>query len=176
MTIHHILARIAAVAVGITAAITAPPAYADTSSLQQQVDAYMSAHPGGRQISSTAISYGNGRFIVTLGLPAPHNTLDNGPVADCPSGWFCFYDQPDYTGRRGQLSDCGWQDLAWWDWNDRTVSAYYNMSRGYVQFLNHAAGTTSHTKDTILFTLTTTARGLRLVPTPKAADHVNRVC
>ncbi|MFC7245304.1 peptidase inhibitor family I36 protein [Catellatospora aurea] len=177
--IPHRIARALAIAAA-TAALSVPPtaalAAAPEPTLQHQIDGYLAAHPGGTQINATEISYSQGKFVVTFGTRPNRAAAAAGPVADCPSGWFCFWDQPDYAGLRGRLSSCGWQDLATWDWNDRTMSAYYAMGSGSAQFLNHAAGTSAHTRDTVLFTISTSKRGLRLVPSPGMADHVNRIC
>lgn len=170
---HRTASLIAAIAAGVILwGAQAPATARPATGVQAQITAYLAATPGGTQINATEVSYSGGRFIVTFGLPAATAAL----VANCPWGWFCFYDQPDYAGMRGRLSDCGWQDLADWNWNDRTVSAYYNMGSGYVRFLDHLAGETTHTKDPVLFTISTTTRGIRLVPYPNRADHVNRYC
>ncbi|KXK59350.1 hypothetical protein AWW66_24720 [Micromonospora rosaria] len=58
-------------------------------------------------------------------------------VADCPAGWFCFYEWPNYGYPRGRLSDCGRQNLADWQWHFRTESAHHNMGSGKVRFLYH---------------------------------------
>jgi hypothetical protein len=93
------------------------------------VAAYLAVHPGGVPIGDSEISYGGGRFIVTLARPA--NTLAG---ADCPSGWFCFYDRVGFGYPRGRLSDCGTQDLGNWGWQFRTESAHYNLSSGRTAF------------------------------------------
>ncbi|MFB9446443.1 hypothetical protein Dvina_27215 [Dactylosporangium vinaceum] len=122
----HILRMLAALALAGAAAAAVPVA-ADTA-------AYLTAHPGGR-IAGGDILYGGGTFVVTLHAPPRADAL-----VDCPSGWYCFYDRPDYGYPRGKLSDCGWQSLAWWGWQDRVESAFYNLSRGSVQFLDTGAG------------------------------------
>jgi hypothetical protein len=138
-------------------------------SLQGRVDAYLNAHPGGKQINASQISYRDGTFIVTVPV--------NGAAASaCPSGWFCFYDQPNFGGYRGQLSSCGWQDLAWYDWSDRTHSARYSLDRGNVMFINHAVGA-SHSNDVDLFWVGVSRRELANVsPEHRMADHVHRSC
>lgn len=135
------------------------------------VDAYLAQHPGGTRINDNEISYGDGRFIVTVTRPAGTQA-----AADCPSGWFCFYDRINFGYPRGRLSDCGWQDLAWWGWQDETEAAHYNLATGTVWFINHGAGT-SHTSDQRLFDL---GVGLRtradVAPYRNMADHVYRFC
>ncbi|MEV0269751.1 peptidase inhibitor family I36 protein [Hamadaea sp. NPDC050747] len=171
----RITRRILAVVLILAATVagTVQPATASgITELQAEINTYLAANPGGTQINATDISYSGGAFIVTLG-----RTTSLSLAADCPAGWFCFYDATDYNGARGRLSSCGWQDLAQWNWNDRVVSAYYNTQKsGYVDFLDHAAGYTSHGHDTKLFTISASSPGLRLVPYPYRADHVNYHC
>src|SRR5688500_8971537 len=92
--------------------------------------AYLVANPGGVPLGDNEISYAGGRFVVTLTRPA--NALAG---ADCPSGWFCFYDRPSFGYPRGRLSDCGSQDLSIWNWQYRTESAHYNITSGRTVFL-----------------------------------------
>lgn len=43
--------------------------------------------------------------------------------SDCPSGWFCLFDNTNGTGARGQWSSTGyWQHLADFGWQSRGVS------------------------------------------------------
>jgi hypothetical protein len=134
---------------------------------QQKVDAYLAANPGGRQINATEISYGDGAFIVTV-VPQ----LGTFGVADCPSGWFCFYDGINFGYPRGKLSDCGWQDLGWWGWRNRTESVHYNMSTGSVSFINETGSI-----DTVLFSVDTVHRTISDVyPYRNMADYVYRYC
>src|SRR3954469_7012343 len=100
-------------------AITPAPAGADPgdSATQRLVDAYLTEHPGGVQTGPADITYGDGRFVVTVARP--FRSLSG---ADCPSGWFCFYDHTGFGYPRGRLSDCGWQDLGTWGWRNRTES------------------------------------------------------
>lgn len=166
-----------AIFVGVLAAgpVNTDPTAAPTSralALQAQITRYLADNPGGKQINGSEVSYEDGKFIVTFGVQAPSSGL----VPDCPAGSFCFYDQPDYQGSRGRLSGCGWQDLAMWGWNDRIESAYYNMSSGSVDFINHV-GPADHVGDLPLFSLSPTRRGLQTVhPYPNTADHVYRHC
>lgn len=142
-----------------------------TPDLQRKVDHYLAAHPGGVQISDTEISYGNGRFIVAV---APARGVAAG-TADCPRGWFCFYERTGFGYPRGQLSDCGWQDLAWWNWHDRTASAHYNSATGYVVFYNHRGS--DHSGDYAIFSLDTVVRAdSNVSPYLDMADHVRRFC
>ena len=109
--------------------LAARPAVGHASSA---VDAYLAKYPGGQAISDNEISYDNGRFIVTL--TRPPNTQ---AAPDCPSDWFCFYERIGYGYPRGKLSDCGWQSLITYGWQDRVESVYYRFSRGKVEFRDY---------------------------------------
>ena len=168
----------AAVASAVIAAIAllvlGPTAYAGPASpggVQVQIDAYLAAHPGGIQLNATEISYAGGTFVVTFAR-APGILL--GP--DCPSGWFCFYDGLNYGYPRGKLSSCGWQDLGFYGWHDRTESVHYNLSFGSVVFINHGVGT-SHSNDVRLFEIGINLRARSdVAPYRNLADHVYRFC
>ncbi|MET8372562.1 peptidase inhibitor family I36 protein [Micromonospora profundi] len=95
----------------------------------QEMAAYLAAHPGGKAINDNEISYDGGAFVVSLRRPI--GTL---AAADCPSGWFCFYEWPNYGYPRGRLADCGRQSLATWQWQFRVESAHYNLGSGTVSF------------------------------------------
>lgn len=139
--------------------------------VQAQIDAHLAEHPGGKQINATEVSYANGAFVISF-VRTGQST--DGP--NCPRGWFCFYDHLNYGFPMGKLSSCGWQDLAWWGWNDRTESAYYNLPYGSVTFINHGAYP-NHSDDDPIFSLNTSRRGLGdVAPYRNAADHVYRSC
>jgi hypothetical protein len=151
------------------AAAAAPPT---PPGVQTAIDAQLAAHPGGTQVNATEISYNGGAVIITFA--APRTAL--AATTDCPSGSICVYDNLNYAYPRFRITSCGWYDLAAWDWNDRTESAYYNMSSGSAAFLDHGA-TASHDSDRILFTLSTSSRGKSSVyPYLNRVDHVSRPC
>jgi hypothetical protein len=106
----------------------APRAEADPSAVAD----YLAKHPGGTVLNDNEISYADGRFVVTLVKPPTANA-----IADCPAGWFCFYDRTAYGYPRGRLSDCGWQSLITYGWQDRVESVYYNLPRGSVEFRDY---------------------------------------
>jgi Peptidase inhibitor family I36 len=168
-TSHYLrVTTLIAVVLALIAALTPTP-LAD-SDLQQQVDDYLAAHPGGIQINATDIVYDSGTFVVTVARP--HNSID-GP--DCPTGWFCFYSDPDYRGQRGKLQDCGWQDLARWGWQDKIESAHYNLPDGTVWFIDHTSS--NHTDDKSLFDIGASRRARsNVTPYQNRADHVYRIC
>jgi len=154
-----------------TPAAAAPTQRPHPPTVQQQIDAQLAKAPGGKQISPTEVSYGNGTFVITFVAPA--NTSVG---ADCPGGWFCFYDRTGYGYPRGKLSSCGWQDLAWWAWNDRTESVHYNISTGSVAFINHT-GAPDHSDDVVLFSVGANSRYRSdVAPYRNMADHVYRYC
>src|SRR5262245_43326492 len=80
--------------VGLVVALgAAAPGRSRAAQIQRQVTAYLISHPGGRQINTTDISYGNGAFIVSVVRATPAAIT---ATADCPSGWFCFYDNINF--------------------------------------------------------------------------------
>ncbi|GAA0743862.1 peptidase inhibitor family I36 protein [Dactylosporangium roseum] len=152
------------------------PASADPSPVaveqQRKVAAELAAHPGGVQIGPNQIAYPGG-LIVTVTRPG---TAAAAPQPDCPSGWFCFYEQRQFGYPRGQLSDLGWQDLATWRWQDRTESVHNNLPCGAVVYLNHPAGTSSHGGDMRLFEASARQSIADLGANRNIADHVYRYC
>jgi hypothetical protein len=174
MTRVH-LRRLFTVVVTLLFLVTTGPAVASASAppvaSTDRVTAYLAAHPGGVRINANEISYGGGRFIVTVVGPA--QTLAS---SDCPAGWFCFYEHTSYGYPRGKLSSCGWQDLAWWGWQDRVESAYYNLLNGATVFIHHTPGT-SNSSDYRLFQIDVVNRGIPDVyPYRNMADYVYRYC
>ncbi|WP_169789931.1 peptidase inhibitor family I36 protein [Actinoplanes subtropicus] len=149
----------------LAARATGTSAAGATTDDQAKIDAWLHQHPGGTQIGARDLSYAGGALIVTLARDPNVRA-----AADCPSGWFCFYDGVNYTYPRGKLSSCGWQNLATWAWQNRIESVHYNMSTGTVAFLNET-GTT----DTVLFTAGTNHRTIADVGTNRnKADYVSR--
>ncbi len=160
-----------ALAAAVVMAVAAP-AGAYTAPAQALIDAHLAAYPGGRQISATEISYAGGAFVMGF---APPGQIVQG-VPDCPSGWFCFYDRVNFGWPRGKLSDCGWQDLATWGWQNRTESAHYNSASGSVSFTAHGSRA-DHGDDTTVFTVSVSRRTIADVyPYRNVADHVYRFC
>jgi len=160
-----VAALLTALTTAVALAATASPAHA--AGVQDRVDAYLKAHPGGTQIGPADIAYSGGRFVVTV-----VRTDLTAAAPDCPTNWYCFYDGPNYTYPRGKLSDCGAQDLGTWGWRNRTASVHYRMSTGSVTFLNESGAT-----DTPLFTASTTRRTIPdVAPYRDTADYVYRTC
>ncbi|GIJ06859.1 peptidase inhibitor family I36 protein [Micromonospora andamanensis] len=117
---------------GVTAPAPALAGPTERSAVSVDLTRYLAVHPGGTVLNDNEISYQDGELIVTL-KPA----VGVYGVADCPSGWFCFYEWPHYGYPRGKLSSCGWQNLANWSWQFRVESAHYNLGNGYVAFYYH---------------------------------------
>jgi len=171
---------IAALALTLVSVATWTPALAQPDrpggDVQAKIDAHLRDYPGGVQTGPTEISYLNGRFVMTF-VPTGVGTDSTDGTADCPSGWFCFYDSINFGYPRGKLSDCGWQDLAAWGWQNRTESAHYNMSTGSVAFINHAAGQANHNFDVAVFAVGTSQTMIAdTSPYRNTADHVQRYC
>ncbi|WP_203972408.1 peptidase inhibitor family I36 protein [Planotetraspora silvatica] len=113
--------------------------------LRDQIALQMKIAPGGKQTSLNEVSYDNGKFVVTYALPGQQLALG---VADCPSGWFCFYENINFGYPRGKLSDCGQQYLGDYGWNNRVSSVdnstttpinYQDISHFYL-FTNYNPG------------------------------------
>ncbi|MDG4802674.1 hypothetical protein [Micromonospora sp. WMMD980] len=120
---------VAAVLGGFLIAAAVPVPSPGMAAVNREMTDYLAAHPGGVPVGADEISYGGGALLVTLRAPAGAYAL-----ADCPRGWFCFYDRPNLGYPRGKLSSCGRQDLATWQWQFRIGSAHYNMSSGSATF------------------------------------------
>jgi hypothetical protein len=164
--IRHRVIKSAAAALLATAAFLAfaTPAQADRG-VRAQVQAYLAAHPGGHQINATEISYDGGLVVTVV-------RTDSLTGPDCPSGWFCFYDGINFTYPRGKLSDCGFQRLSTWSWQNRVESAHYNLPTGSVVFIDETGST-----DTALFTIGTSRPAIADVGSARnRADYVFRFC
>ncbi|SCL28708.1 hypothetical protein GA0070616_3745 [Micromonospora nigra] len=168
VSIHPIRTVLAAALVWLLVAVSAPAAAraaqgGDQTTADRLLANYLATHPGGTVLNDNEISYGDGTFVVTL--RAPVGTLG---VADCPWGWYCFYEWPNYGYPRGRLSDCGRQSLATWKWQFRVESAHYNLSSGSVSFYYY---------DTRLFDVGTSRRvSSDVTPYRNWANYVVRRC
>ncbi|OLF16397.1 hypothetical protein BU204_16190 [Actinophytocola xanthii] len=144
---------------GVPALLTKQAASA--AELRAQLDLQLELFPGGRQTASNEISYGGGQFVVSYAQPGEKQVR----AADCPSGWFCFYDRTNYGYPRGRLSDVGVQNLSTWGWENRTESVHNNTST-YVEFLDNNEG--------FLFCMESRAVSSDVNPWRNQADMVNR--
>jgi hypothetical protein len=180
-----LLAVVALLGLGTTAATAAPakPSRAEAlailakpattaAQLQRQIDLQLSIAPGGVRTAANEVSYDGGKFVVTYAKPGA--TL---AAADCPSGWYCFYDNTNWGYPRGRLSDCGWQDLGAYGWNDRTESVDNSTGNpvDYIQHRDYGNPANGHVYDYHLFYSYAHAAA-STVPYPNQADHVNRLC
>lgn len=111
-----ITAAVGAAAAAMVSGVTTP-ASAGGSSAQEQITAQLRQYPGGVQTGPNEISYKGGR--VTLTIPA-----EGAAAADpCAAGAYCFYDGPDFTGRKLTFRDCGgWQYLTDYGFGNKTSS------------------------------------------------------
>jgi hypothetical protein len=171
---------IGALALAVVSVATLTPARAqpyqpdeEAKRVQAMIDTHLREYPGGVQTGPAEITYGGGVFVMTFA----RTEVGAGGAADCPHGWFCFYDFSNFGYPRGKLSDCGWQDLAQWGWSNRAESVHYNMASGSVAFVNHAAGNLNHGLDVAVFGVGTSLPALSdTSPHRNTADHVQRYC
>ena len=140
--------------------------------LQRQVDLQLKLAPGGRQTAANEVSYAGRRFVVTFAEPG---AVKLAAAADCPSGWFCFYDNVNFGYPRGKLSSPDWQDLSWWGWQDRTESTHNNTGKNVTYLGHYDAGNTGngHRLD-VPFWVDAPYSARASVSPRNAADHVNR--
>jgi hypothetical protein len=50
-------------------------------------------------------------------------------ASDCPSGWFCLWQDAGFSGRRLQFQDAGCQNLTTFGFNDE-MSSWFNRNNG----------------------------------------------
>lgn len=137
--------------------------------VQGRVDRYLAANPGGEQTGPAEISYNRGAVVITVAGPGPSLK-----ASDCPSGWVCFYDSPQFGYARGKVSSCGWQSLDTFDWQHRIESAQFNRDVGAATFFARDP-LTGHNEP--LFTLSPAAPALPDVGTARnRADAVYVYC
>jgi hypothetical protein len=142
--------------------------------LRQQVQLQLQLFPGGVQIDENEVAYQGGAFVMTFALP--EQAIRPRATADCPSGWFCFYDHANFGYPRGKLSDHGWQDLGPFGWSDRTESVHNNTTTR-VEFDNHVDfgdPANGHTFDELDIFGADAHTTLSTVSRPNTADHVFR--
>jgi hypothetical protein len=94
----------AAIAAG---GVSVSGASADAPSLQDQIDHQLAVTQGGVQTGPNEVSYQGGRVVMTFPMPGSARALD---IEGCPEGlsvkWYCFYEKPDFGGRKLQFNDC----------------------------------------------------------------------
>jgi Peptidase inhibitor family I36 len=116
--------------VGI-AAEPAAAAKSSTDSVQSQINDAMRKTPGGTQINANQVAWRNGTVILTIPEAGRSTTsLFGGP--DCSSGWYCFYADVNWGGRRLQFSFYNELiDLANWGFTNQ-ASSWHDNSGIYV--------------------------------------------
>ena len=117
--------------------VAGPPAAAQPSarsSLQAQATRILHDHPGGVQISPTQIAWHNGTVILNLQTPArgasPNTSFDG-----CPSGYYCFFEFQNFTGRMLQLSTCNSTPIYFSDYGFQNLTSSTVVNRS-IYYLN----------------------------------------
>ena len=109
----------------------------------------LQAHPDGLQIAENKVAFDNGKVVLTLpdengestaaGDQSPGPTLlsFSSSVHGCPNGWYCFYENDKFRGRRLQFRDCSsggtTQSLANYGFDNQTTSWLVNRSVGSIE-------------------------------------------
>ncbi|WP_433227373.1 peptidase inhibitor family I36 protein [Actinomadura formosensis] len=94
--------------------------------VQQQVDDQIRSY-GGIQTGPSEVSYKGGDVKLIIAKKQAAGT------ANCPSGWYCFYQYKDWGGRRLQFKDCGSnQSLTDYGFGNLTTS-WHNNSKNTVE-------------------------------------------
>lgn len=108
----------------------------EVSKLQGQIDKQMAMTPGGKQIGVNQVSWRDGKVVMTFPLPgekkarAVNEPLGALGTPNCSYLWTCLYEHANFDGRRLTWSDCNFENLADWGFNDKTTSWHNNQSRG----------------------------------------------
>ncbi|MGI5420252.1 hypothetical protein [Actinomadura luteofluorescens] len=94
---------LAVAALAVAAAMVAAPAQAATrtpqAEVQRQVDRVLAGHPDARQSAPGTVTFAGGAI---LEIP------EAGTMATaCTAGWYCFYADNDFGGRKLSFHDCG---------------------------------------------------------------------
>lgn len=154
-TLSRILLALAvAMPLMVSPVTTAPTALAADDDerrirLQDEMDAYLTTYPGGSQISDNALTYLDGEVVIVFPVPdsrvAPSGLGSNvrdtelarrvqaqvtssSSVYGCPGGgWYCFYTDSNFGGRRLQFFSTCADFAADWGFNN-SVSAWVNTN------------------------------------------------
>ncbi|MGW4201470.1 peptidase inhibitor family I36 protein [Streptomyces sp. NPDC004726] len=108
----------------------------DVAGLQKQIDEQLAATPGGKQIGVNQMSWRGGKAIMTIPLPGEKRARAVGEPAaalgtpNCSYTWTCLYQHSNWDGRRLTWSDCTFENLANWGFNDQTSSWHNNQTTG----------------------------------------------
>lgn len=128
--INALVLVLAMALLGLT--VGGPPAVAQPSaqpSIQAQAAQILHDHPGGVQISPTQIAWHNGTVILNLQTPA-RGATPNTSFDGCPSGYYCFFEFQNFTGRMLQLSTCDSTPIYFSDYG------FQNLTSSWVVFRN----------------------------------------
>ncbi|WP_282697740.1 peptidase inhibitor family I36 protein [Streptomyces sp. CC208A] len=118
----------------------------EVAGLQRQIDEQMARTPGGKQIGVNQIAWRGGKAVMTLPLPgeaqarAVNEPLGTLGTPNCSYLWTCLYEHSNYDGRRLTWSDCNFENLANWGFNDKTSSWHNNQSRGTKSYVYNWTG------------------------------------
>ncbi|MGW0560788.1 peptidase inhibitor family I36 protein [Streptomyces sp. NPDC003016] len=108
----------------------------EAAGLQKQIDKQLATTPGGKQIGVNQIAWRGGKAVMTFPLPGERQARAvNEPVGtlgtpNCSYAWTCLYEHQNFDGRRLTWSDCNFENLANWSFNDKTTSWHNNQTRG----------------------------------------------
>ncbi|MGV9312934.1 peptidase inhibitor family I36 protein [Streptomyces sp. NPDC003691] len=157
------------------AAVTALDA-GQRSQLQAEIDQQLAATTGGVQISANEISYNGGEPIMVFPLPgaatAPASSgaalttegvdpavIGTNAVEGCPAGewdnrWYCFYQHPDFGGRRLQWNQehCNGVNFGQYDFRNRASGWVNTTIPGHPLRLNVHVWDTDPAPDDFLWT------------------------
>ncbi len=114
------------------------------TSLQGQMQRILAEHPGGRQISDHQVAWNNGSVVLTLPASGQDARAAAASVHNCPAGWFCFYADLNWGGRKLQFSDCSpggvTQYLTDYGFGNQTSSWVVNRSLKFVNVNDNETG------------------------------------
>ncbi|MCX4545561.1 peptidase inhibitor family I36 protein [Streptomyces sp. NBC_01565] len=118
----------------------------EVAGLRQQIDEQLARTPGGKQIGLNQVSWRGGKAIMTFPLPGEGKAraVNESAVAlgspNCGYGWTCLYEHSNFDGRRLTWSDCNFEDLGNWGFNDRATSWHNNQTQGTKTWVYNWAG------------------------------------
>ncbi|MGW6705083.1 peptidase inhibitor family I36 protein [Streptomyces sp. NPDC054956] len=118
----------------------------EVAGLQKQIDEQLALTPGGKQISLNQASWRDGKAVMTWPLPGETKARGvNEPAAalgspNCSYQWTCLYEHDQWNGRRLTWSDCNFENLANWGFNDQTSSWHNNQTNGTKTYVYNWTG------------------------------------
>lgn len=87
-------------------ATAAPSPAATTPTLQERIDAILTANPGASQTGWNEVTMSGGDAVLTLVPDAGHQVVPMAAVGDCAAGKFCAYSKTAYSGDKITYSTC----------------------------------------------------------------------